>query len=478
MDAIEFPEEGMDHETVLHAMRTLRDDDIKWHDNRAFSLVFHKSDEHGNFLKEAHNMFSEGNGLNPMAFASLRTFEHEVIRMTADLLNGDDETVGAMTSGGTESIMLAVKTYRDRARKVMPWIKKPEIIIPDSAHVAFNKAGKYFDVSMIPAPLNKDFRVDVGAVKRLITPNTIALVGSAPDCPSGVIDPIQDLAILAEKHGIGLHVDCCIGGFLLPFLEELGCAIPPFDFRIPGVTSISADLHKYGYAAKGASTILYRSMDYMRYQFFICVDWPGGIYASPSMPGTRPGGTIAAAWATLKTMGRSGYLENARVVMDTTRRFTEGINAIPGLKVLGNPPASVFAYTTTDPDLNCYVVADFMAERGWHIDRQQKPASIHLMINPGHATIVDAYLADLGAAVAFNRENPDAAVSGSAPAYGLIANAPARSLVAGNVLKMMEDLYSAKGTLPQLSGDAGPAVPGFVMKLMKLKNRFDRFLKR
>ena len=477
MDPIEFPKEGMSHESVLDAMRTLRDEDIKWHDNRAFSLVFHKSDEHGQFLKDAHNMFSEGNGLNPMAFASLRTFEHEVVRMAADLLNGGDNAVGAMTSGGTESIMLAVKTYRDRARKLMPWIKKPEIVLPVSAHVAFTKAGKYFDVAMIPAPLSKDYRVDVRAVRRLITPNTIALVGSAPDCPSGVIDPIQDLASLAERHGIGMHVDCCIGGFILPFLEELGYAIPPFDFRIPGVTSISADLHKYGYAAKGASTILYRSMDYMRYQFYVSVDWPGGIYASPTLPGTRPGGTIAAAWATLKSMGREGYLANAKIVMETTRRFIEGITAIPGLEVLGNPPASVFAYTTTNPDLNCYAIADFMADKGWHIDRQQKPASIHLMINPGHAQIVDEYLSDLKAAVEYNKANPDAAVSGSAPAYGLIANAPARSLVAGNVLKMMEDLYSPQGTLPELSGGDG-GIPGPVLALMKFKNKLDRFFKR
>lgn len=471
-----IPVLGMDRAEVIARMQALRAGDVHWEENRAFSLVFHHSDEHSEFLKEAHGLFFEGNGLNPMAFASLRTFEHDVIRMTAHLFHGGVEAAGTMTSGGTESILLAVRTYRDRARKLTPKIKKPEMIIPASAHVAFDKAGKYFDVKMVHAPLADDYRVDLGAVRRLITHNTIALAGSAPSYPNGAIDPIERLAALAQDHGLGMHVDACIGGFFLPWAERLGHPIPPFDFRVPGVTSISADLHKYGYAAKGASTITYRNMDYLKYQFFVYVDWPGGVFASPSLPGTRPGGTIAAAWAALMAMGEDGYLRNAEEVMRIARQFIDGINAIEGLRVLGNPPVGVFAYTSADPALNLYAIADIMTQKGWHIDRQQKPASIHLMINPGHAHIVDTYLADLRESVDYVRAHPEAAASGSAPAYGLIANAPMRGLVASNVLAMMERLYGPEGQLPALEsaeeGGPPPGLPKPVEWLLKLAKRF------
>jgi len=452
-------------------MRALHEEDVAWQEHKAFSLVFHHSDEHAAFLKKAHNLFFEGNGLNPMAFKSLRKFEHEVVRMTARMLNGGDEAVGTMTSGGTESIMLAVKTYRDRAREQMPWLTKPEIIVPESAHVAFHKAGKYFDVRMVLAPLDKDYRVSVRAVDRLISENTIALVGSAPNYPFGTIDPIEDLGALAQRRGVGLHVDACIGGFFLPWAEKLGELIAPFDFRVPGVTSMSADLHKYGYAAKGSSTIIYRSMDFLRHQFFVYVDWPGGVFASPSLPGTRPGGTIAAAWGALKGMGESGYLENAETVLETRRRFVQGIEAIPGLKILGDPPVGVFAYTTTKRRLSCYAVADFLAERGWHVDRQQRPAAIHLMLNPGHAQIVDQYLADLRDAVEHVQRNPKAATSGSAPAYGLMANAPMRGLV-----EKMKAMYGPAGQAPDFAGDGG-AVPRPVLAFMRLKHGLNRLFR-
>jgi glutamate/tyrosine decarboxylase-like PLP-dependent enzyme len=476
-----LPKQGLVKADILERMAALRDEDVRWHENRAFSLVFHQSDEHTEFLKQAHGLFFEGNGLNPMAFKSLRTFEHETVRMSVALLNGDSEAVGTMTSGGTESILLAVRTYRDRARKLTPWISAPEIVVPETAHVAFDKAGKYFDVKIVHAALGRDGRVDMRSVRRMISRNTIALVGSAPNYPNGMIDPIEELAALAEKHGLGMHVDACIGGFFLPWAERLGRPIPPFDFRVSGVTSISADLHKYGYAAKGASLVLYRSMDYLRYQFFVCTDWPGGVFASPSFPGTRPGGTIAAAWAALMAMGEEGYLENARIVLDIARRFREGIDAIPGLKVLGDPLIGVMAYSTTERRLNCYAIADRLSEKGWHVDRQQRPATIHLMLNPGHGEIVDAYLADLREAVGYVRANPDAALSGSAPAYGLIANAPIRGLVARNVLAMMEHMYSAEGAMPQLSGNGkggSDAVPGFVLKLLKFRSKVLRLFGR
>lgn len=477
-----IPKQGVSREQVLEAMKTLRAQDVRWEENRAFSLVFHHSDEHTKFLEEAHRLFFEGNGLNPMAFASLRTFEHDVVRMTANLFHGGREAVGTMTSGGTESILLAMCTYRDRARKLFPCIKKPEVILPESAHVAFDKAGKYFDIRIVRAPLAKNYQADVRAMRRLITSRTIALVGSAPSYPNGMIDPIEELAELAQEHHLGMHVDACVGGFFLPWAEKLGYPIPRFDFRIPGVTSISADLHKYGYAAKGASTITYRSMDYLRHQFYVYVNWSGGVYASPSMPGTRPGGQIAAAWAALMAMGEEGYLRNTDAVMKVARQFMDGVQSVPGLRVVGEPPASLFAYESTDPALNIYAVADRMAAKGWHIDRQQKPACIHLTINPGHAHVVETYLSDLREAVDYVRSHPQAALSGSAPAYGLMANAPLRGLVAANVLSMMEQMYSAEGQLPAMESDSPdglpPGLPKWAGWLLKLGKRLEPFIKR
>ena len=455
----QIPREGIDREALIGQMQALRSGDINWHDNRAFSLVFHQTDEHTEFLKRVYGTFFAENGLNPMAFKSLRQFEHDVVRMTANLFHGDRNVVGTMTSGGTESIMLAIKTYRDRARKLRRSIKRPEVIVPLSVHVAFPKACKYFDVKMVVAPLGPDGRVDVAQVERRINRNTIALVGSAPNYPNGQIDDIEALGQLAQKHNIGLHVDACIGGFFLPWAERLGHPIPPWDYRMPGVTSISADLHKYGYAAKGASTITYRSMDYLRHQFFVYVDWPGGVFASPSLPGTRPGGSIAAAWAALQAMGEEGYMENAAVVMDTAKRFVNGITAIPELEVIGEPPVGILAYRSTSKRVNIYAVADRLEEKGWHIDRQQKPASLHFMINPGHATIVDQYLADLREAVSFVVNNPKAAGAGSAPMYGLIAGAPMRGMVADNVLAMMEQMYGPDGATPNLKGNGGVPKP-------------------
>ncbi|MCX5759743.1 MAG: pyridoxal-dependent decarboxylase, partial [Candidatus Hydrogenedentes bacterium] len=245
-----------------------------------------------------------------------------------------------------------------------------------------------------------------------------------------------------RDRGIGLHVDACLGGFLLPWIERVGRTLPTWDFRVPGVTSISADVHKYGYAAKGASVVVYRSMDYLRHQFFADADWCGGVYASASLPGTRPGGAIAAAWASLKAIGADGFMDNARRMLAVSERFKEGIRAIPPLDVLGDPPVAVMAFSSRDKRLSGFAVADFLGERGWHVDRLQYPESIHLILNPGHEQVVDEYLEDLRAAVAHVRAHPEAALEGSAPMYGLVARAPMRRMVKRNVLQVIERLHS------------------------------------
>ncbi|MDP3284149.1 MAG: aminotransferase class V-fold PLP-dependent enzyme, partial [Desulfobacterales bacterium] len=306
-----IPTKGIPRDKLLSRMEAMREKDADWRSGKTWSLVYYAGEEHTGFLKNAHNMFFSENGLSPLAFPSLKIFENEVIAMTARMLGGDEEVSGAMTSGGTESILMAMKAYRQLARATRPSVKEPEILLPVTAHPAFEKAAHYFDLKTVHSPVGNDFKADVNAARELITDNTIVMAGSAPAYPHGVIDPIPELAAVAKEKGIGFHVDSCLGGFMLPWLNKLGYPVTPFDFSVPGVTSISADIHKYGYAAKGASVVLYRSKELRRHQFFVYSDWPGGIYASPSMTGTRAGGSIAAAWAAINAIGEEGYMRLA-----------------------------------------------------------------------------------------------------------------------------------------------------------------------
>jgi len=394
---IPFPLQRTPAEEVLATMRQARERDAKWREGKTWSLVFHAGDDVTELLKEAYTMFFSENGLNPSAFPSLKKFEVEVVAMSASLLGGDEETVGNMTSGGTESILVAVKTAREWARARNPSNTAPEMILPETAHPAFEKAGHYFSVKPVHVPVGPDFRADVAAARAAITPHTILMVGSAPSYPQGVVDPIVELARVAQEHDLLFHVDACVGGFMLPFVRRLGYDVPDFDLRVPGVTSISADLHKYAYAAKGASIILYRDSGLRRHQFFVHTDWPGGIYASPTMTGTRPGGPIAAAWAIMHYLGAEGYLAIADTVMKTTARLRQGIDAIEGVNILGDPAMSILAIGSDT--LNIYEVGDELTVRGWHLDRQQFPPSLHLTVTHAHAQVADQFLDDLRWAV-------------------------------------------------------------------------------
>ncbi len=441
-----IPKSGVDKDELLLTMESFRQHDADWRQGRTWSLVYFAGDAHLAFLKKAHNLFFSENGLNPMAFRSLQRMEAEVVQMTASMLHGGPEVVGTMTSGGTESILLAVKTYRDRARALRPSIKRPEIVAPETIHVAFDKACHYFDVELRHAPLGPDFRVDVAAMRKLIGPNTIALAASAPQYPQGVLDPIAEVGALAEEKRLPLHVDACIGGFMLPWVEKLGYPVPAFDFRVPGVTSMSADLHKYGYAAKGASVVLYRDMSFLRHQFFVATDWSGGIYASPSMPGTRSGGAIAAAWAALMAMGEEGYLENAKSAMEASRKLRAGIDAIPGLQVLGDPVMTIVTYGARGDAVDVFAVADQLEDRGWSVDRQQKPACIHCTVTGHHLGVIDDYLRDLREAAAFVAAHPEVRSRGNAAMYGMMAKVPFRGMIRQSVMQVMEQMYGPSGS--------------------------------
>lgn len=392
-----LPKTGRSREAVLAAMATSRQDDVAWQDGQVFSLVFHAGHEAAQLLKDAYALFFSENGLNPTAFPSLRRFESDVIAMSASLMGSDGGVVGNMTSGGTESILMAMLTAREWARAHRPNIVIPEVVVPSSAHPAFYKAAHYFDIEVVPVQVAADLRADVNAMAAAITPSTIMLVGSAPSYPHGVVDPIRDIAALAAGHGLLCHVDACVGGFMLPFVARAGYPVPDWDFRVPGVTSISADLHKYGYAAKGASVILYRTRKLRRHQLFAVTDWSGGIYASPTMGGTRPGGAIAAAWAIMHYLGEDGYTEIAGNVMAAVTRLKAGISAIDGVHVMGDPPLSLLALGSDTLDI--YELGDEMGQRGWHLDRQQFPPTLHMTVNHAHIAQVDRFLDDLAQSV-------------------------------------------------------------------------------
>lgn len=439
-----LPAAGRPRADVLAAIDAFKQGDANWRDGRTFSLVYYAGDEIKTLLEQAFlKCFSE-NALNPMAFPSLRRMETEVLALAAGLL-GDPDAAGTLTSGGTESVLMAVKTARDwgRAEK---GIRNPQMLLPQTAHPAFVKAAHYFDVEPVWVPLRADFRADPQAARQLCTERTVLIVGSSVAYPHGVIDPIEELAALAQERGILCHVDACLGGMILPFVEaidaEAGRQMPVWDLRAPGVTSISCDLHKYGYAAKGASLVLYRNRELRKHQFIGHADWPGGLWGSPSAAGTRPGGPIAAAWAVLQFLGRDGYLQLARQSLTAARKMLAGIAAIPGLRVLGQPDATVFAFTMDDGDI--YRLGDAMQARGWHLDRQQLPPALHAMITAAHAAHADAFLADLRACADQVRGQPPAD-DGEAAMYGMMGQLPDRGMANELIVGFLDSLDAAQG---------------------------------
>lgn len=460
-----MPDKGRDSAQILDELEAFKEEDPKYKDGRVWSLVYYLDEDHAGFLKESYHRYACENGLNPGAFKSLKKIETAVISATADILNGTDEVCGVVTSGGTESCLMAVKTYRDMARE-QRGVKKPEMIMPTTAHVAWFKASEYFGVKIRLVPLLDDFTPNLKILKRLINRNTVMILGSAPEYPHGTIDPIEAMGAIAQKKKIPLHVDACVGGFILPFMAMNGEVIPPWDYRVPGVTSISADIHKYGYAAKGASTITYRSLDYLRYQMFAYQDWPGGIFASSALLGTRPGGAYAAAWGVIQYFGKAGYCRLAADTLKAVNQLKAGIAEMPELALIGSPQGPLFSFRSTDPAVNIYAVGDQMDARGWQVNRNQKPAGLHAMVTAQHLRVVDEYLADLRAAVATVKADPSLAEQGGAATYGMMAHVPLRGMVKKKVLEIYSEQYRAGGATLDLSSGGGVG-NGLVDKLVK-----------
>lgn len=474
-----IPQDGVPAQEVIEIIKSLREKETSSEEGKAFAYTYtssadmselqtaltkaytlfrdssgHYDNAHDKLLDDCTNAFIHSNALNPMMYPSLRRFESEIVSMSAWLLNGDGETSGSVTSGGTESILMAVKSYRDYARSKKPHIVKPNMIVSKTIHPAFEKAAHYFGVDIIHVDTTADFRMDVAAAERCINNNTILLVGSAPQYCHGVIDPIEALSELAQRRGLPLHVDACFGGFMLPWIERIKQqqGIQPhalWDFRVKGVTSISADLHKYGYSSKGASVILYRNAELRSFQYFAYSEWPGGLFGSPSMAGSRPGGMLAAAWAALNSMGQNGYMELAGKIYQATQKLVTGFRNIEGLKVLGNPDMTSLAVASADPRINILVVADRVEALGkWKLERQQLPDSIHFSVLPQHTRegVAEKLLQDFACAVKEIRENKqsaDKAVGGgSAGVYGMVAAIPDKGIVDDFVLKFFGALYS------------------------------------
>lgn len=387
----------MSEADIVAALTTKRARDARWQDGRTFGMVFDGGDEVREVAEAVAAMFLHENALNTAAFPSLAEIQSEVVEACANLFHGEPDAAGFMTSGGTESVLLAVKSARERGRAERD-VGEPEMVISESAHAAFHKGAHYFGVRVHKVPVRDDFRADVDAMAQRVNDNTVLVVGSAPQYPQGVIDPILELAELAATVGASMHVDACMGGFVLPFIELNGEPVAPWDFRVPGVTTISADIHKLGYAPKGASVLIHRSKALRRYQTFVFDDWLGGYYASPGMQGTRPGLPMATAWAVMHRLGIDGYRRLTAVTIDATRRLVAGIRAIPELEILTEPDAHVFALAS--PHLDVFALGDAMHARGWHLDRQKPPDSLHATVSAGNAPVVDDFLNDLRAAVA------------------------------------------------------------------------------
>lgn len=405
-----MPDKGLPTEQIFAELEAKRKHDPRKDQARTFGLTFYVDPELTHVVEEANRRFLFDNGLDPTVYRSFLTLEREVVAMSAAHLGGDQDVVGNATSGGTESILIAVKAARDWARKARG-IAEPQILVPISAHAAFFKAAQYFDIELVPVPVDPvALAPTVEAYRSRITDRTALLVGSAPSYAHGVMDPIAELSALAVESDLWLHVDGCIGGFLLPFLRDLGASVPAFDFSLPGVTSISMDFHKYGFSAKGSSVVLYRNAEARRYAIFSCSEWTGYTVINPVVQSTRSGGPLAATWAAMHHLGRQGYLAVARDLRETTDRLRKGIAAVPGLKIMGEPVMSLLAFTSTDPAVGIYRLGDALAARNWHVQPQfgqnEIPPSLHLTVMPRNAANVEEFLADLKAAVEEVRKGP------------------------------------------------------------------------
>jgi glutamate/tyrosine decarboxylase-like PLP-dependent enzyme len=402
---------------VLAELQAMKAGDVRWRDGRAFTLAYFAGDEVVALAEEAYRRFSTENALNTDAFPSLRRIQADVVGAVIGWLEGGPGAAGFMTTGGTESILMAVKAARERGAAERG-VSRPNVVLPASAHAAFEKGCVYFGLESRRIPVAADWRADVDAMAAAIDDDTVLVVGSAPQYPQGVIDPIPAIAALAAERDVNCHVDACMGGVTLTYLARLGHVIPPWNFTVPGVTSISVDLHKFGYTAKGASVIAHRSKALRAHQTFVTDNWLGGLYGSSGVLGTKSGGAMAAAWAVLQHLGDEGYLRLTAAARRACEELAAAIEAETRLALRARPEATLLAFGAADPvALDIFAVADELWRRGWYVDRQAPPPSLHCTVNAVHDGLVPAFVADLSASI---DAVLGASASGAAGAYGTI----------------------------------------------------------
>lgn len=438
-----LPAEGLDETTLFETLEAYRAHDMPWREGRTFGYVFDAGAEIEKVAKRAYTSFLSENALDPTVFPSLLRLENEVVAMARTHLNGGEDTVGAFTSGGTESIILAVKTARDHARATRPEVTQPQMVLPITAHAAFFKAAAYLGVEAVVVPVDGDtFRADPEAMQAALTDRTILMVASAPSYAHGVIDPIEALGAIAAERNLLFHVDACIGGFLLPYFARLGGKVPAFDFSVPGVTSMSMDLHKYAYCPKGASVVLYRDQALRKHQLFACAEWSGYTVVNSTIQSSKSGGPLAAAWAVLNHVGDAGYLEIARGLKTATDTVVAGLTKMSDVRLLGRPDMSLVCFTsdTVDP----FAIADEMKAKGWYVQAQlsqdNSPANIHLSINPSNVPWAEQLLADLESAVDAARGAPRMDASGLA------------AMFASDEVQITEDTFASLLTMAGIDG--------------------------
>ena len=442
----QLPSSGLERDKILADIQKMHDQEIgTWEKGYVSGGIYNGDKDHIDFLNKVYALNSQSNPLHSDIFPSATKFEAEIVSMVATMMGqgrtpDNAQIVGCVSSGGTESILLAMKTYRDLAREEKG-ITAPEMILCSTAHVAFDKAAHYFGIKQVIIPMKDDYSVDVDAVRRAINRNTIVIVGSAPTFPHGIIDDIEALSNLALQHNIGFHTDSCLGGFIIPFAEKLGFKVPAIDFRLPGVTSMSVDTHKYGYAAKGTSVVLYRSAALRHFQYYTTTEWPGGLYFSPTIAGSRPGALSAACWAAMLSIGEEGYLRATKAIIETADHIRKGIESIPELEIMGNP-LWIFAIKSKVDTLNIYEVLDQMAAKKWSLNGLHKPSCFHIALTLRHTQpgVSDRFINDLKESVAHVKANPGNK-EGLAPVYGLAATLPFRGMVSDILKKYLDVVY-------------------------------------
>lgn len=443
-----FPEKGSSQDEVLRALSDFRARDLK-SDGRAFAFVYDAGEDTRALAREAFAACMPINGLDPTVYPSARKIENAVVAACLELMQAPEGAVGTATAGGTESVMLAVKTARDFAAANGTLGARPKMLLPETAHACFHKAAHYFGVEVVAVDVDPvTFRADVADARRKMSDDVILVVGSAPSYAHGVIDPIAELAALAHEHGKLMHVDACVGGCVLPFLRDVGVEVAPFDFSLEGVTSISMDLHKYGFAPKGISIVLQRNRALRDAQYYACAKWTGYSIVNSTTLGSKSVAAMGAAFALMNHLGREGYRERAQRMWDATTRVIAAIDEIDGLRMVGRPDMNLFAFTTTEGDV--FELADRLTERGWHVQPTYRfgrsPAHIHLTIDPGNASRADAFVADLREAM------NDLPPAQTAPAEVVAMLEALAGGAGGDAGALMTQLGLVDGQLPSRAG--------------------------